>query len=114
MERSSATLPAAESHEPPAPAEIRSYDYERYSAFAGDAEDPASPEITVRYGRPASARPVRQFAETTVVIASQIGFLVWLTMPGKLPHLSPNRWVAAASIVMIGSIYLIELFRSQP
>lgn len=93
------------------PAAMRLYDYERYSTLAGEAEEPIGPDVKVRYRRPPGARPVRQNLGAFLVIAMQVGFLVWLMAPGRLPHLSHHLWLAAASIVMVGSIYLIELFR---
>jgi cellulose synthase/poly-beta-1,6-N-acetylglucosamine synthase-like glycosyltransferase len=105
------TPPSPGLREAPAPADMRLYDYERYGKLAGDAEDAADGETTVRYRRPAGARPVRQLVGTIIVMAMQTVFLVWLLLPSHLPHLSHQPWIAAASIVMIGSIYLIELFR---
>jgi cellulose synthase/poly-beta-1,6-N-acetylglucosamine synthase-like glycosyltransferase len=86
------------------------YDYERYSTLAGELEEPMQGPI-VRYRRPAGARPRRQLAGTVTVMLIQTGFLIWLMLPSHLPHLSHHPVIAAASIVMIGSIYLIELFR---
>jgi hypothetical protein len=97
--------------EPAAGAEVAlRYDYARYSTLAGELEEPVSGPI-VRYRRPAGARPRRQLAGTVMVMLIQTAFLVWLMLPRHLPHLSRHPVIAAASIVMIGSIYLIELFR---
>jgi cellulose synthase/poly-beta-1,6-N-acetylglucosamine synthase-like glycosyltransferase len=45
------------------------------------------------------------------VLTLQTAFLVWLLLPSHLPILSSSPWIAVGSIVMLGSIYLIELFR---
>jgi len=45
------------------------------------------------------------------VLVMQATFLVWLMLPGHLPRLSHSVLLSVASIVMVGSIYLIELFR---
>lgn len=103
--------PTPSSPMPPAPVDMRLYDYERYSMLAGNVEEPADAEATVRFRRPAGARPVKQLIGTMLVMAMQTGFLIWLLLPSHLPQLSKHPWIAAASIVMIGSIYLIELFR---
>jgi cellulose synthase/poly-beta-1,6-N-acetylglucosamine synthase-like glycosyltransferase len=98
-------------HAPAAPADVAPYyDYKRYSTLAGELEEPGSGPI-IRFRRPPGARPRRQFAGTALVMLIQTGFLVWLMLPGHLPHLSRHPVIAAASIVMVGSIYLIELFR---
>jgi cellulose synthase/poly-beta-1,6-N-acetylglucosamine synthase-like glycosyltransferase len=97
--------------EPAAPADVAlPYDYERYSTLAGEFEEPGTGPV-VRYRRPVGARPRRQLAGTAMVMLIQTGFLVWLMLPSHLPHLSRHPVIAAGSIVMIGSIYLIELFR---
>ncbi len=97
--------------EPAAPADVAiRYDYERYSTLAGEFEEPMQGPV-VRYRRPVGARPRRQLAGTVLVMLIQTGFLVWLFSPSHLPHLSRHPLIAAASIVMVGSIYLIELFR---
>ena len=94
------------------PAGMRLYDYAGYSMLAGPVEDHYSHgDAVVRYRRPAGARPRRQLFGTLLVVVIQTAFLVWLMLPSHLPHLSRHPWIAAASIVMIGSIYLIELFR---
>jgi cellulose synthase/poly-beta-1,6-N-acetylglucosamine synthase-like glycosyltransferase len=97
--------------ERPEPAEMRLYDYERYSVLAGEPEEPSGAEVTVRYRRPTGARPRRQLAGAILVIAIQVGFLAWLGLPGHFPHLSSRPWLAVASILMVGSVYAIELFR---
>jgi cellulose synthase/poly-beta-1,6-N-acetylglucosamine synthase-like glycosyltransferase len=99
--------------EPAAPADVAPlYDYKRYSTLAGDLEEPGSgSEPIIRYRRPPGARPRRQLAGTAMVMLIQTTFLVWLMLPGHLPHLSRHPLIAGASIVMVGSIYLIELFR---
>ena len=98
--------------ERPAPAGlVPLYDYERYGTLAGEFEDPGSEPAVVRYRRPAGARPRRHLAGTILVMLIQTGFLVWLMLPSHLPRLSGNPAIAIASIVMVGSIYLIELFR---
>jgi cellulose synthase/poly-beta-1,6-N-acetylglucosamine synthase-like glycosyltransferase len=104
-------VPTSASPMPPAPVEMRLYDYERYSMLAGEVEDPAGTQSTVRFRRPAAAKPFRQLMGTMLVMAMQTAFLIWLVLPSHLPHLSRHPLVAAASIVMIGSIYLIEVFR---
>jgi cellulose synthase/poly-beta-1,6-N-acetylglucosamine synthase-like glycosyltransferase len=86
------------------------YDYARYSTLAGELEEPV-PGPIVRYRRPVGAQPRRQLAGTVILMVIQTGFLVWLMLPSHLSHLSRDPVIAAASIVMIGSIYLIELFR---
>jgi cellulose synthase/poly-beta-1,6-N-acetylglucosamine synthase-like glycosyltransferase len=96
--------------DPAAPADVAHYDYVRYSTLAGELEEPGSGPI-VRYRRPVGARPRRQLAGMVLVMLIQTAFLVWLMLPSHLPHLSRHPLIAAASIVMVGSIYLIELFR---
>ena len=86
------------------------YDYARYSTLAGELEEPGSGPV-VRYRRPAGAHPRRQRTGTVLVMLIQTAFLVWLMLPSHLPRLSRDPLLAAASIVMVGSIYLIELFR---
>jgi len=94
-----------------APADVAPhYDYERYSTLAGAFEEPGSGPV-IRYRRPVGARPRRQLAGTSIVMLIQTAFLIWLVLPSHLPHLSRHPVIAAASIVMIASIYLIELFR---
>ena len=90
---------------------MRLYDYERYSQLTGPLTDPPEDESTVRYRRPPGARPKRQLAGAVTVLVIQSAFLIWLLMPGHLPGLSHSVLLSAGSIVMIGSIYLIELFR---
>lgn len=103
--------PALSEPPPAAPEDMRLYDYGRYSMLAGEVEDPTTDDAVVRYRRPAGARPLRQLLGTAFVTLTQIAFLVWLMLPRHLPHLSRDPWIAAASITMIASIYLIELFR---
>ncbi len=103
--------PSPELPPPAAPEDMRLYDYERYSMLAGEVEDLEGTEARVRYRRPPGARPARQLLGTAFVTLVQIAFLVWLMLPGHLPHLSSNPWIAAASITMVASIYLIEVFR---
>ena len=105
--------PGEDDEPTPEPAEMRLYDYERYSTLAGPFEDVAdeSGPPTVRFRRPAGARPRRQLAGTALVMAIQTAFVVWLMLPSHRPRLSADPVLAVASIVMVASIYLIELFR---
>jgi cellulose synthase/poly-beta-1,6-N-acetylglucosamine synthase-like glycosyltransferase len=97
--------------EPVASADVAPhYDYARYSTLAGEFEEPGSGPI-LRYRQPPGAHPRRQRAGTVIVMLIQTGFLVWLMLPSHRPHLSRHPVIAAASIVMVASIYLIELFR---
>lgn len=90
---------------------MKLYDYERYSQLTGPLTEPEGNDSTVRYRRSAAARPVRQALGAVAVLVIQSTFLVWLMLPGHLPSLGHSVLLSAASIVMVGSIYLIELFR---
>jgi len=104
--------PVAPWAEPSPPlADMGLYDYERYSQLAGPLTDPPDDESTVRYRNLPGARPRRQLIGAVTVLVIQSAFLVWLLLPGHLPSLSHSVLLSAGSIVMVGSIYLIELFR---
>ncbi len=55
--------------------------------------------------------PRRQLIGALTVLTLQSAFLAWLLLPRHFPTLSPSPAVAVASIVMLVSIYMIELFR---
>ncbi|MBV9818434.1 MAG: glycosyltransferase [Solirubrobacterales bacterium] len=97
--------------QPPAPTEMRLYDYARYSQLTGPLVKAVPGDAGVRYRRPPGVRPVRQTIGAAFVLVLQSCFLAWLLLPGHLPKLGHHIWIAAGSIVMVGSIYLIELFR---
>jgi cellulose synthase/poly-beta-1,6-N-acetylglucosamine synthase-like glycosyltransferase len=111
--------PAPDTSEPVAPwtepspalADMRLYDYERYSQLTGPLTDPPDHESTVSYRRPPGSHPKRQLTGALAVLVIQSAFLAWLLLPGHLPRLSHSVLLSAGSIVMIASIYLIELFR---
>ena len=84
------TEPVAPWTEPSPPlADMRLYDYERYSQLAGPLSDPPEDESTVQYRRPPGARPKRQLAGAVTVLLIQSAFLIWLLMPGHLPAAQP-------------------------
>ena len=102
--------PAPEVHPP---AEMRLYDYERYSRLAGPLVEPEPGDgaPTVSYVRPPGARPRRQLVTAALVMALQTAFLVWLFQPDHRPKFGHAGVLNVASMIMIVSIYLIELFR---
>lgn len=87
------------------------YDYERFSQITGPLTNPSEEQPQVRYRRLPNSRPRRQIAGAVAVLLIESAFLAWLLLPGHLPGLSHSVFLSAGSIVMIGSIYLIELFR---
>jgi len=87
------------------------YDYERYSQLTGPLIEPPSAEASVSYQRLPHARPRRQLLGAIAVLLIQSAFLAWLLLPSHLPLHNSSPVIATASIVMLGSIYLIELFR---
>jgi cellulose synthase/poly-beta-1,6-N-acetylglucosamine synthase-like glycosyltransferase len=97
--------------QPHAPTEMRLYDYERYGRLAGPQVEPGEGVPTVGLVRPAGARPRRQLAVAALVMTIQTAFLAWLFLPDHRPGLSHSGVLDVGSIVMIISIYAIELFR---
>lgn len=94
-------------------AQAAGYDYERYSTLAGpmaDGDAGDGPQ-TVRLKRPPGARPRRQWALAAAVMTLQTLFLVWLLQPAHRPALGRSIVLDVASVIMIASIYCIELFR---
>jgi len=87
------------------------FDYESYARLSGPLTEPPEGEVRVQYRRLEHGRPVRQLLGAGTVLTIQSAFLVWLLLPRHLPVLSSSVPVALGSIVMLGSIYLIELFR---
>jgi cellulose synthase/poly-beta-1,6-N-acetylglucosamine synthase-like glycosyltransferase len=87
------------------------YDYERYSQLTGPLIEPLDTEAVVSYQRLPHARPRRQLLGAIVVLLIQSAFLAWLLLPSHLPLHNSSPVIAIASIVMLCSIYLIELFR---
>lgn len=84
------------------------YDYESFSQLTGPF---AGAEERVRFQRLPQQHPVRQLLFAMLVLAIQTGFLIWLVSPSHLSALSSSPLTAVSSIIMIGSIYLIEFFR---
>jgi cellulose synthase/poly-beta-1,6-N-acetylglucosamine synthase-like glycosyltransferase len=97
--------------EPHAPADMRLYDYEGYSQLAGPFEEPGQGDAQVSYRRLVGLHPRRRLMATVILLLIQTGFLVWLFQPEHLPTLSRSWILAAAAITMIGTVYLLELFR---
>ena len=91
--------------------EQAAYDYERYAQLTGPLIEPLSAEAPVRYQRLPDARPRRHLLGAIAVLLIQSAFLVWLLLPSHLPLHNSSPVFAVASIVMLTSIYLIEVFR---
>jgi cellulose synthase/poly-beta-1,6-N-acetylglucosamine synthase-like glycosyltransferase len=87
------------------------YDYESYGELTGPLVEPlaATPQVMFRRLRGANSR--RQLIIAASVLLIQSVFLTWLLLPGHFPVLSSSPAIAVASIVMLVSIYMIELFR---
>jgi cellulose synthase/poly-beta-1,6-N-acetylglucosamine synthase-like glycosyltransferase len=97
-----------------APAEhegVTRFDYERFATLTGPLTEPGSGVPQVAYRRPPRASPLRQIVGAGAVLTIQTTFLVWLLLPSHFPILDSSPLLAAASLVMLLSMYLIELFR---
>jgi len=89
------------------------YDYERYSTLAGPFADADAGDRSplIRLQRPPGAQPRRQWLVAAAVMTVQTLFLVWLFQPAHRPGLGRSVVIDVGSVLMIGSIYCIELFR---
>jgi cellulose synthase/poly-beta-1,6-N-acetylglucosamine synthase-like glycosyltransferase len=96
---------------PPAAAESSAYDYESFAQLAGPFADVAEDTSAVSFRCIAGPRLIRPLLFACLVLSIQTAFLVWLAQPSHLPSLSRSPLLAAGSVIMVGSIYLIELFR---
>jgi len=86
------------------------FDYERFAVLAGPLTEPAPGVPRVSYRRPPRVRPLRQTVGSAAVLTIQTAFFLWLLLPRHLPLLHSSPVVAAGSVVMLVSVYLIQLF----
>jgi cellulose synthase/poly-beta-1,6-N-acetylglucosamine synthase-like glycosyltransferase len=93
------------------PHESPKYDYELYSQLTGPLVNPTGAVALVSYRHLPRARPTRQLVGAITVLVIQSAFLAWLVLPSHFPLAASSPIIAAASIVMLVSIYLIEFFR---
>jgi cellulose synthase/poly-beta-1,6-N-acetylglucosamine synthase-like glycosyltransferase len=95
---------------PEQPEESR-YDYASYGELTGPLTDPPAGAARVALRRLPDSKPRRQLLRAVSVLMIQTAFLTWLMLPGHFPILSDSIPIAIASIAMLVSIYMIELFR---
>ena len=65
----------------------------------------------MRYKRLPRSRPLRTILGATIVMATQTAFVVWILLPRHWPLANDSPVLYASSLVMLCSIYAIELFR---
>jgi cellulose synthase/poly-beta-1,6-N-acetylglucosamine synthase-like glycosyltransferase len=101
----------AETSAQPAPAR-EEYDYARFSRLSGEltAPEPGT-ETRVRYRRLPRTRPLRTIFGAAIVMATQAAFFVWILLPRHFPLGNDQPLLYVSSLVMLCSIYAIELFR---
>jgi cellulose synthase/poly-beta-1,6-N-acetylglucosamine synthase-like glycosyltransferase len=88
-----------------------SYDYARFSQLTGPVTASPAEETRVQYRRLPGVRPLRTVLGAALVMATQTGFLVWILLPRHFPLGNHHPLLFASSLVMLCSIYAIELFR---
>jgi cellulose synthase/poly-beta-1,6-N-acetylglucosamine synthase-like glycosyltransferase len=106
-----AVVPALPPRNEERPAGDPKYDYASYGELTGPLTDPPAGAVRVAFRRLPRAHPRRGVIRAASVLVIQTAFLTWLLLPGHFPILSHDPATAAASIVMLLSIYTIELFR---
>jgi len=87
------------------------YEYSGYSVLAGPAEVPAPGPNRVRMRPLARRRPLTTVLITLFAFTFESTFLAWLLSSIEIPDAGLHAWLYAATVVMIVSTTLIELFR---
>ena len=87
------------------------YEYSGYSVLAGPAEVPGPGPSRVRMRPLARRRPLTTVLITLFAFAFESTFLAWLLSSIEIPDAGLPAWLYAATVVMIVSTTLIELFR---
>jgi cellulose synthase/poly-beta-1,6-N-acetylglucosamine synthase-like glycosyltransferase len=87
------------------------YEYSGYSVLAGPAEVPGPGPSRVRMRPLARRRPLSTVLITLFAFAFESTFLAWLISSIEFPDAGPHAWLYAATVVMIVSTTLIEVFR---
>ncbi|MGZ4200601.1 MAG: glycosyltransferase family 2 protein [Thermoleophilaceae bacterium] len=103
-----AGVPAEACAEERLPAE---YDYARFSQITGPLTAPPEQGAPVRYRRLPQVRALRTVLGAAVVMATQAAFVVWIMLPRHYPLHGKSPLLTTGSLVMLCSIYAIELFR---
>jgi cellulose synthase/poly-beta-1,6-N-acetylglucosamine synthase-like glycosyltransferase len=87
------------------------YDYTGFSQLAGALEAPPPGAYRVQYRRLPSWRPLRTLALVICMVASEVGFLIWLLLPQHWPHHQTVLAVHVIAIGMVAILAVIEIFR---